>query len=168
MAIKEDFTAEDIKYLAGWNEVTFKLNLTKGLQDCRIGNDRYDPRKFFVWYRDNVYRPQLSGESGEDSLDILTHRARYEKARAQKYEIKLNKLREQYVTLEETEYALMEMCETMTEIAEVLPELLSKEVVNKNEDEMLILTDRIVRELLLTYSKLGADNEGSEAGTPND
>ena len=160
MATKTELTSDEIKHVAGWNEVTFKLNLTKGIQEFRTGSDLYDARKFFLWYRDNVYRPQLAGdaEDGND-LDVISHRARYEKARAQKYEIKLNKLREQYITIEDTEFALMEMCEVFSVIIEALPDLLADAVYGKTEDTMLIETDRIVRGMLLEYSKLGADND---------
>ena len=162
MATKTELTTDEIKHLTGWNEVTFKLNLTKGVQECRTGNDLYDARKFFLWYRDNVYRPQLAGDGEEgNDLDVISHRARYEKARAQKYQIKLQKLRDQYVSLEEAEYALMEMCEVFSELIEALPELLADAVHGQNEDVMLIETDKIVRGLLLEYSKLGDEpNEG--------
>lgn len=161
MATKTEITGDEIKHLTGWNEVTFKLNLTKGVQDCRTGNDLYDARKFVLWYRNNVVRPQLTGDGAEEQdMDIISHRARYEKARAQKYQIKLEKLRAQYVPLADAEFALMEMCEVFNEIVELLPELLAKEVHGKNEDEMLVLTDQLVRGILLDYSKLGDEHGG--------
>lgn len=160
MATKTELTSEEIKHVAGWNEVTFNLNLTSGIQEFRTGNDLYDARKFFLWYRDNVYRPKLAGDGEDDNdLDVISHRARYEKARAQKYEIKLTKLRDQYVPLEDAEYALMEMCEAFSEILEALPDLLADAVYGKTEDSMLMETDRIVRGMLFEYSKLGADND---------
>jgi phage terminase Nu1 subunit (DNA packaging protein) len=161
MATKTELTSDEIKHVAGWNEVTFKLQLTKGLKECRTGNDLYDARKFFLWYRDNVYRPGLSGGDDGNDLDVISHRARYEKARAQKYQIKLKKLREKYVPLEDAEYALMEMCGVFAEIVEALPELLAEAIHGQNEDTMLIETDKIVRGMLLEYSKLGDEHEGS-------
>ena len=162
MANKTDLTKKQIKYVAGWNEVTFKLQSTKGLEECRTGADLYDARKFFLWYRDNVYRPQLAGDDEEgNNLDVISHRARSEKARAQKYEIKLEKLRDQYIPLEDAEYALMELCAVFEDIISAIPEMIADAVHGKNEDEMLVNTDKLVRGLLLEYSKMGDDHAGN-------
>jgi hypothetical protein len=54
----------------------------------------------------------------------------------------------------------MELCGVFAELVEVLPELIADAIHGKNEDEMLVNTDKLVRGLLLEYSKLGGEHEG--------
>lgn len=162
MSRKRELTTDEIKYLTGWDDITFKLHLTEGLNRAHTDNDLYDARQFVLWYRDNIMRPQLAGDGEETiDLDVISHRARYEKARAQKYQIKLERLRSQYVSLADAKFALMELCDVVGELIAFLPKQLSKIVYGKKEDEMLVLTDQFIRGILLKYSKLGVDNARS-------
>lgn len=157
MSTTTEITTEEIKHICGWNEVTLQLHLANGLHEAQTAPDLYDARKVVLWYRDNVARKQLAeGDDGGD-LDIIAHRARYEKARAQKYVIKLEKLRSGYVTYEEAEFAILELGQVFSEIIEELPAKLAAKIAGQNEDTMLVETDQLVRGILLDYSRGGSD-----------
>lgn len=156
--MSETVSPEDIMKVTKASQAQMKLWDSQGMKDTKVGRE-YDLRKWYIWYRDNVYRPNLAECTGEEGvvLDVMTHRARYEKARAQKYEIKLQRLKDQYVPSDEAEIALYELGGLFEEITDRLPGMLAKAIVNKNEADMLVAVDNIVRNMLLDYSRMGDD-----------
>ena len=162
MSDKTLITPEMIMTSLGINKTELKLWESKGLRDAKSGRN-YKPREFYLWYRDNIYRPNLAegNDTGEAPIeDVMTHRARYEKARAEKYQIKLERLKARYVPIEEAELALDECMGLFEEIATRLPEELSKMLVGEAEDGMLVKIDQHVRKTLLEYSRGGhGDNQ---------
>jgi len=158
MATKTELTASEIRYCTGANDAQFKLWLEKGLKAFRTGADLYDARKFYLWYRDTIYRPSLGKDEEGIDLDVSSHKARYERARAEKYQIRLKKLLDKVVTIDDVEFALYEMTEVFAEIADKIPQNLAKQVHGQKEDEILLRTDEMIRTLLLDYSRLGDED----------
>lgn len=154
-------SAETIIKATHVDEAKLKEWEAQGLKEAKRGSEGYDARQFYLWYRDNVYRPNLvEGAEGDEEviLDVMTHRARYEKARAQKYKIKLQLLKDQFIPVEEAELTLYELGALFEKMAKKLPKLLTKSIVNKTEADMLVNIDTIIRKLLFDYSRLGNDN----------
>lgn len=162
MATKTELTESEIKYATGATATEMKRWLSKGLHSCRTSADRFDARKFYLWYRDEVYRPSLGKGDEGVTLDVTAHKARYEKARAQKYMIRLQKLLENVVAIEEVEYALFELSDLFEEVCETIPKELSKLLVDQDESGILRATDEYVRKILINYSKLG-EYEGEDS-----
>jgi len=162
MATKTELTEREIRYATGASTADIKRWLGEGLLACRTSDDNYDARKFFLWYRDNVYRPSLGkGDTGVD-LDVTAHKARYEKARAQKYQIRLKRLMDGLISIDAAELALYELQEVFEEISKKLPKMIAKKVAGKDEAEIMMKTDEYIRKILINYSKLGDDSEDSE------
>lgn len=162
MATKTELTEKEIQYATGANKADIKRWLGEGLLACRTSANKYDARKFYLWYRDNVYRPSLgTGDDGVE-LDVTAHKARYEKARAQKYQIKLKRLLEGMVSIDAVELALYELQDLFEEIGNSIPKTLAKLIQEKTESEILMHTDTYIRKLLIDYSKLGDRDEDSE------
>jgi len=162
MATKTELTQQEIQYCTGANTAQFKLWLEKGLKSFRTGADLYDARKFFLWYRDKVYRPGLGTNDDGIDLDVTSHKARYERARAEKYQIRLKKLLDQVVTIDDAELALYEMTEVLADLIDQVPAKLAEIIHEQKEEDILVNTDEFIRKLLLDYSRLGGSDEGNE------
>lgn len=167
--MKKTISKETVLAITGASVAKLGEWLKKGLKKHKV-DDEYDAHGFYVWYKNNVYRPMLqeqisTTDDGEEiDLDVQAHRSRYEKARASKYQIRAEKLRSKYVTLIEATDALYETAELLGDILEELPTRLAKVTQGKLEDEMLMAIDEEVRQILIDQSKRG-EEDGSRNTT---
>ena len=154
-------TGKNIRAITKAPITQFKRWLKDGLKEAMVEEDEYDAHEFYTWYKTNVYRPMLRekigvADNGEEvDMDIQAHRSRYERARAEKYQIRATKLRDKYVTDIEAKVALYEVAELLGNILEELPSQIAKVAQGKVEDDMLMKIDVLVRELLNKQSKEG-------------
>ena len=150
-------TKSQIIMLTDVTETELELWIRNGLGKFKTGTDSFDAHEFYMWYRDTIYKPKLQEAVTEDSihLDVGVYKARYERARADKYIIKLQKLRDQYITKAQTEHTLYEMADLLGNILERLPDGLAEICVDNDEPTMLTGIDEYVRAELIEYSKMG-------------
>ena len=156
--MQSNLTKKQIKMLTGVTSTELELWIRNGLKEHETSPGKFDGRGFYVWYRDEIYRPKLKDtviDGDEVHLDVAMYKAKYEKARAAKYVIRLNKLREKYVTKNQTSHTLYEIADVLGNMLEKLPTDLAEICTGNDEATMLMGIDKYVRRELLKYSKLG-------------
>lgn len=134
-----------------------------GLRAAKTGRYKYDARQFFEWYLENIHRPAMSGPDGE-GLSARDHKLRYDIARADKHEMQYKRKVEKLVDDVDAEAALNFTTQLFTDITDKLCEDLPPMLHLQSEEDILIKSDKHIRNILLNISKEAEDGEADQDG----
>jgi|OM-RGC.v1.023077937 hypothetical protein len=158
-----DLSKTQVQLLTDADDATLEQWENDGLREAKTGRYKYDARQFFEWYFVNVYKPKMVEES-EDGMTSADHKKRYTLARAKKAELKYQHLDEKLVRDVEAESTLDFTSELFRGITDELCSVLPKELYKRNEEDILIMSDKRIRSILLDISKEVDDGETEEDG----
>ena len=156
-----DLSKTQVQLLTDADDATLEKWEADGLREAKTGRYKYDARQFFEWYFINVYKPKMTEES-EGGLTSADHKKRYTLARAKKAEIKYQHLNDKLVKDTIAESAIGFTSDLFRNITDELCSVLPKELYKRNEEDILIMSDKRIRGILFDISQEVDNGETEE------
>lgn len=114
-----------------------------GAESAQVGRGKWDFKKFLQWWLDNIYTP-----INESEPTLQAERLRYEKARADKVELEVKKLKKELVSRKDVEQALIELVAITKRAFLLLPKKAPGVLKNLSPSEQVEALQRMVDEIL--------------------
>jgi len=114
-----------------------------GAEECLVGYGKWNLKKLLNWWLENIY----SGVD-EDSPDLQAERLRYEKARADKMELEVARMKGELLPRAEVEAALRELIITAKRAFMLIPKKAPGLLVGLSQAEQMEVLQDMVEEIL--------------------
>ena len=114
-----------------------------GAKECLVGHGKWDFKKLLDWWLENIY-----SSVDEDSPDLQAERLRYEKARADKMEIEVARMKGELLPRGDVEAALRELIITAKRAFMLIPKKAPGLLVGLSQAEQMEVLQDMVEEIL--------------------
>ncbi|MDL1965772.1 MAG: terminase small subunit [Candidatus Desulfofervidus auxilii] len=114
-----------------------------GAESAQIGRGKWDLKKFLQWWLENIYTPV-----NENEPTLQEERLRYEKARADKVELEVKRLKKELIPRDKVEHALAELIAITKRAFLLLPKKAPGVLKNLSPAEQVEALQKMVDEIL--------------------